>query len=442
MTKKKITILFGGLLLGIATFAQDQTTFEEQTKQRLSILEDKSSANKLQLSGYIQFDTKYTQNSDNILNSEGFIDWDKTKNLDTWVDDIRRARLKGVYSAPYGKATLEFNISPFSIGSSKVSGVSLKNAFIQTYIPSYEFISLTTGVFERPFGYELSYSSSTMETAERSIACQALLPGEQDLGAKLTLTGKSGFLTRFTLDAGLFTGNGLSSDGPTNVHSNKKHFIGRLAYKQHFDKFSLSGGISYYNGDYFVKGDLGTGKGTLAFWDNDAKKYLQTINGSDTVFSTKRKYFGADVQAFAHTEIGSTSFRAELYTGQQPTTGGWGNWRSNSDGTVNNNGDNKVYNFTGFYVLLVQDIWTTKHSLVFRYDMFDPNTKVKGDEIKSKDDLNKSVLSIGYLYRASVNLRILIDYDIVSNETSKEIKGWKKNDRRDNILTLRLQYKF
>ena len=438
---KKISILICGILLAGVVFAQDEMNFEEQTNQRLSILEEKSSTNKLQFSGYIQFDTKYTQGLE--------------KELDTWNYDIRRARLKSVYSAPYGKATLELNIAPFSIASSstpsKFSGVSLKNAFIQSYIPGYEYISLTAGIFDRPFGYELSYSSSTMETAERSMSCQALLPGEQDLGAKITLSGVPGtFLSRFTLDAGLFAGNGLAVDAPASVNSNKKHFIGRLAYKQNFELFSLSAGVSYYNGDYVVNGDFSSTRGALAFWNDDAKKYVT----DSTVNSTKREYFGVDIQLFAHTEIGSTTVRAELYTGQQPTAGGWGNWRSNADGTINNNATNRVYNFTGWYVLLAQDIWTTPHSIVLRYDMFNPNTKIKSNDIKNNYDLNRTALSLGYMYRASANLRISLCYDIINNEKTSKIDGIDittnkyevandySKDRRDNVLTLRLQYKF
>jgi phosphate-selective porin len=53
-----------------------------------------------------------------------------------------------------------------------------------------------------------------------------------------------------------------------------------------------------------------------------------------------------------------------------------------------------------------------------------------------------STLGLGYMYRMNNNVRIMAYYDMVSNEAVK-LKGFiAKKDLADNVVTVRLQYKF
>ncbi|MEK6615058.1 MAG: hypothetical protein AABZ32_02940, partial [Bacteroidota bacterium] len=85
----------------------------------------------------------------------------------------------------------------------------------------------------------------------------------------------------------------------------------------------------------------------------------------------------------------------------------------------------------------------------------DPNTDIAGDEIgksvtapsgktfakTGKQDLKYSTIGIGWVYRWDTNVKFTAYYDMVTNETSKNVSGATK-DLKDNVFTLRVQYKF
>ena len=100
--------------------------------------------------------------------------------------------------------------------------------------------------------------------------------------------------------------------------------------------------------------------------------------------------------------------------------------------------------------------------MVVKYDWYDPNTDVEGDAIGSSvlnpkaysftktgaNDLKYTTLGIGWTYRWDSNLKIVAYYDMVTNETSKNLADSVKKlaglskDLEDNVFTLRIQYKF
>ena len=94
-----------------------------------------------------------------------------------------------------------------------------------------------------------------------------------------------------------------------------------------------------------------------------------------------------------------------------------------------------------------------KHQLVVKYDWYDANTEMAGDEIgmaisgtgnykkSNKTDLKYSTLGIGYNFLMNENVKFVFYYDMVTNETSTNLSGYSK-DLKDNVFTLRLQYKF
>lgn len=56
-------------------------------------------------------------------------------------------------------------------------------------------------------------------------------------------------------------------------------------------------------------------------------------------------------------------------------------------------------------------------------------------------DLKYTTLGIGWIYAYDSTLKLMAYYDMVKNETSKSLAGYSK-DLKDNVFTLRLQYKF
>jgi phosphate-selective porin len=81
-----------------------------------------------------------------------------------------------------------------------------------------------------------------------------------------------------------------------------------------------------------------------------------------------------------------------------------------------------------------------------KYDWYDPNTDVKGADIGkpgthlTATDVRYSTWGFGLTYYANENLKVLAYFDKVSNETTglSEYSG----DKRDDVFTLRMQFRF
>ncbi|NVO21048.1 MAG: porin [Bacteroidetes bacterium] len=360
---------------------------------------------------------------------------------------IRRGRIKFTYDNEFSQYVLQLDATE--------KGVGIKDAYVAVKEPWFQFVTLTTGVFNRPFGYEITYSSSVRETPERARIFQVLFPGERDLGSMITLQPKKG--SRFEwikLDAGLFSGNGIN--GEFDKH---KDFIGHLgvAKSNKAETFKIGLGLSYYNGGVFQ----GTKKVySLASVVDDTLTNAM-INGFK-VDSTagnkyefaKRSYFGVDFQASYFSAIGISSVRAEYIVGKQP--GGSSSNTSISSSTAPDY-DTYLRNVSGGYIYLIQNIGQSKHQLVLKYDWMDPNTKVAGTDIKTKTaagkstglsnaDIKYTTLGLGWNYKFNSQVKFSAYYEMVKNEKTG-IKGTNSTndytkDLKDNVLTLRVQYRF
>lgn len=208
------------------------------------------------------------------------------------------------------------------------------------------------------------------------------------------------------------------------------------------ENVSLSGGLSYYNGG----------------WRQNTK-YLYRMNGATFVRDSAkvgnkviREYFGVDAQvSIANNPLGITTLRGEYIQGQQPGTG-----TGSISPAAQPAGDVYIRNTSGGYFYFLQNILETPNQLVLKYDWYDPNTKVSGNEIgfagsgTNAADVKYTTIGLGWVYRWNSHVKITAYYDIVKNETSSApaaaeknntVKTWAK-DRNDNVFTLRLQYKF
>lgn len=344
---------------------------------------------------------------------------------------VRRGRLKATYSQPFSKYVVQFDITE--------KGVGIKDAYSQFTENVFNSFSLTTGVFDRPFGFEIGYSSGSRETPERSMLFQTLFPGEREVGAKLTFqppkTSNYNFLT---LEAGLFNGT-----GPTASDFDKmKDFIGRLSIiRSAFnEKFQYSGGVSYYKGGYrqntkFIYENIGQLHGNITGFNVDSN----TTNIGSYI---NREYKGADAQFSFVFPFGITTLRGEYIFGIQP-----GTTSTTRSPSADPNTDAYLREFSGGYVGFLQNIFNTKHQIVVKYDWYDPNIKVEDDQIGVKNsklgkaDIAYSTLGLGWVYRYDNNIKFTFYYDIVKNEISNNLNGFTR-DLKDNVLTIRLQYKF
>lgn len=438
MNLKKLTLAFG-LVMSTVAFSQETENVDTLNwlDQRLTTAEDAIvTSKKLKVSGYIQTQWQSSQ-IDSLGKASQDMKVGAAKTGSELTDfnrfGIRRGRIKVAYDDMGYQGVLQFDLTE--------KGLALKDAYLNILDPWVGYVSLKAGVFVRPFGYEIAYSSSRRESPERSRIFQTLFPDERDLGAMLVIQApKTSSWNVLKLEAGLFGGNGIYLDTDS-----KKDFIGHVSYnKAVTPDIKIGLGASYY-------------LGSVA---QTTKKIYSMAGGAFAVDSAaanlngfaKRQYIGVDGQFAMNSVAGLTTIRAEYITGVQP--GRSDNASSPKSGLIPGlDTDNKtpkandtyIRNMTGGYVHLIQDIADTQHSVVVKYDWFDPNTDIDGQQIgvaakTGKADIAYSTLGLGYMYRMNNNVRIMAYYDIVTNETAK-VKGYFA-DAKDNLVTVRLQYKF
>ena len=87
------------------------------------------------------------------------------------------------------------------------------------------------------------------------------------------------------------------------------------------------------------------------------------------------------------------------------------------------------------------------HDFVFKYDWFDPNTRITGKDLSTVNDSKLSLadvkyqtFGVGYVFRPTDYFKLMLYYDIVKNETTG-ITGFNR-DLKDNVFTLRTQFMF
>ncbi|NCC98501.1 MAG: hypothetical protein EOL95_02195 [Bacteroidia bacterium] len=395
----------------------------EEMEERLSILNDKmSSWGALKFSGYVQFDVTYRQ----ISNDVGF--------------SIRRGFLKGAYSNSWGAAVLQINVTE--------KGVGIKDAYLMAKLPKFDWLSLTGGVFGRPFGYEVEYSSAVRESPERSRITTTLFPNEGELGAKLTFQGpKNTAWNRLKLNAGIFAGNGIAWEDKSKYGDMDKDFIAQISYRQDFDNMSFGVGTSVYYGNVYV-GNYIDDLGTVTQYKAYELVNKQYVAVDKALFH--RQYYGIDAQYQLISILGTTKIFGEFLIGTQPglysssvssSGSGYMNGAASFSGSHDSKaGDLYLRPFMGGYVYLVQNIANSKHSITLKYDCYDPNYLLSGIECLNNGDIKYQTLGIGYMFTLSKNLRFMAYVDLVWNENTA-LPDFSYN-KRDNVLTVRAQYKF
>ena len=344
---------------------------------------------------------------------------------------IRRGRVKIAWEESFGSAVFQLDITE--------KGVGIKDAYLKVSEPWLKVFSLTAGLFDRPFGDEISYSSSRRESPERSIVFQNLFPDERDLGVMLTVAAPKGSVVEgLKLDAGLFSGNGIRLDD-----NSKMDFIGHLKYDKKWSNIAFGVGVSTYLGStnnadsdsmfYRVKdGD----------WALQEDKKLNTLHA--------RQYYGIDAQFSITSSWGITNIRGEYLWGTQPSKkGSFGSPKADTyAGTAP---FNYIRNFSGGHLYFIQDIYKTPLTFVFKYGYLNPNTKLKTNEIKEKTDLANHNYGLGLLVRITSYLRLQLFYELIVNEKTDRINpAMQANNKeldysknvKDNVFTARLQFKF
>lgn len=377
---------------------------------------------RFKVSGYLQVQSQFTDSLGNPFAGGNF-----PANTDKRFG-VRRGRLKFAYNTLLTSFVAQFDITE--------KGLATKDIYLVVRDPWTQTLSLTGGVFNRPFGYEIAYSSSARESPERARFTQSLFPGERDLGYMLTIQGpKTSSWNFLKIQGGFFAGNGIAVET-----DKKKDFIGQISIAKSalHERITYGIGASYYNGGVY--------QSTTNVYNISNGVYVKDASAITIGKFAKRQYIGVDAQFTVESPLGLSSLRGEYLTGNQPSTAS-----SPNSFTILPTADLYLREVQGTYVYFVQGIAGTKHKFVVKYDIFDPNTKVSGNQIGAgaatgvmatkAGDLKYNTLGIGWIYAYDSTLKLIAYYDMVKNETSNQLAGYSK-DLKDNVFTLRLQYKF
>jgi hypothetical protein len=435
-----------GLLPGLAPAQESAPATREQLEEVKGALDGLSESfaeyrgyvdalRKIKITGYLQTQFRYTDLINTpftVGNFSGGAFPANTKNL----FQVRRGRIK----FNYDNTLTQFVIQADFINT----GFTLKDAYLSVTDPWSRTFGLQAGVFDRPFGYEISFSSSNRETPERSRLFQTLFPGERDLGAKLIVAPQTGPFSSLRLDVGLFNGVGPNA----NEVDNFKDLVGHLGYQIPFEQANaeLDLGVSGYLGNVrsaskyiYAMADPGTG----------VKKFVADSTATNLSTGVARTYFGFDAQLYLNVlPFGGTILRGEVISGKQP-----GTLSSNASLQAAVSGDIAKRSFSGYYAYLVQNIGA-HDQVVVKYDVLNPNTEVSTSDFRTGTNLTAAdiafkTLGLGYVHYLDDNVKLVLYYELISNDQLDPallVAGSSlypyTSDVRDNVLTVRMQYKF
>jgi hypothetical protein len=297
---------------------------------------------KLKITGYLQ--AQY-------VNDERSTD-DLGRNLDQF--SVRRARVKFTYQAtPTAKFVLQPDIA--------TSGVTLKDGYVELTEPWTTWKhTLTAGQFNWPFGYEIMYSSSMREVAERSRVVRTLFPGERDRGVMLSGLGLG---EKLSYRVAIVNGTGTAQSSDLNQ---QKDFVGRVGYS--FGAFDV--GASAYSGSDLV---------------------ATTRDATGEEFDKER--YGVDFQWA--TPLPGLGLRGEYITGSQAPSSGTARTRS--------------HDVDGWYVYAIQNVGT-RHQFVVRLDEYDPDTDVDDNAVRT---INPS-----YIFHWDAHSKVMASYEFIETEAN------------------------
>lgn len=398
---------------------------------------------KLQITGYVQLQFQMTDTAGGKGNSYAGGGWDNNTNSRF---QMRRSRLKTVYenNDEFGNnktqivMQMEFFNAVNNAANGVISPVVIRDFYGKFTDPWTRWFGIKAGAMDKPFGYELTYSSGTRETPERGRMSQILFPGEKDYGAQLVIQpAKQSRFNWLKLETGLYNGTGV-----LNVDFDKeKDWISRFSFAKGNlnETIKYSGGCSYYYGGhkYGTKNNyqlevLNDSTGAMG-WK------LIDSNSNNINHIGYSRFFGIDGQISFDWKGGLTTLRAEYIGG---THGGTAT-TNNTPRTMPTE-DYLQRNFNGAYFYFIQNVMHSKHSVMIKYDWYDPNTKVAGMKIGEKGsnlksaDIKYATLGLGYLFNYDQNWKFVAYADLVKNELTG-LAGYTA-DRPDNVYTLRLQY--
>ena len=407
---KKLSAIAFFVMVSIYGYSQTQTL--DSLKEVIEIHEGKINAldervlvneadlgklNKIKVSGYVQ--AQWESYGADLEKSNGY--------NNTFY--IRRARIKFTYETTDG---VKFVLQPdFSTGN-----LSLKDAYAVVNIPKLKNWTLWAGQINRP-DYEVEYSSSQREVLERSRVVRTIYPGERGIGVKLEYFG-----TKIPLKFQLMAMNGNFTGTQAKDVDSQKDIMARLVYSIKIPGAGIGidlGPNVYYGANlsktnkYFKNSD-GTLDSLKSAW-----KYLD------------KNWVGGEVQVFADV-LGGMAIKGEYMAGinSAPST-----VAATSTMAQMKASPSLYNNFSGYYIYFIKNIGP-KNQFVAKYDYYDPNTKLSGDNAVNR--IYYKTWTLAWQYYLNDFIRISLNYEMPKNE----INSSNPTDKKDNTFGIRIQAKF
>jgi hypothetical protein len=397
-------------------------------EERLSTIESElAKLSKIKISGYIQ--AQYDMYD--FQNYKGPVSGSNANQPVTNSFYIRRARVKFVYETLDG---IKFVLQP-DFG---VDRVSLKDVYVtltdRWFMQTY---SLTVGQFNR-LNYDVEFTSNIREFLERTRMTNTLYPNERDLGAKLEANFMNKYEIPLKLQLGVFNGNfgeGSSTGSQVRDIDSNKDVMARATYSFTFPSKGL--GIDVGSHAYF-----GTTKvlpppvtnpitPPTVFSDENNNNFTPEIGEN-----LKKIWYGAEAQIY-YDFLGGTSLKGEYIFG---TISG----STNPLEVYNAFNANKERKFNGYYLSFTKNIGKSLQAAI-RYDSFDPNTKLSGNEVNKDHDLKYNTWTFAWQYFYDENIKVVLGYTMPINEQSDTVGGdfaTNQKDKKDNTFSIRLQARF
>lgn len=379
------------------------------------------------ITGYLQ--TQYQRAQSEGINSFSGGDFSKNSK-DRFM--IRRGRLKIDRADKYSSIVFQLDATQ--------NGVALMDAFIQLHQPDSKALLFTAGLFNRPFGHSIVYSSGYRDFPERARVFQTLMPRERDLGAMVTFRPDHKMFHFLTAELAVINGSGYAA----RDYDSKKDIVGNLGFK--FDslankKLHLGFGGSFYKGS--VRND------TENYYSHTTGGFIKNSSPDNAGWNAKRNYFGGNLQLQYDNTFGSTLFKVEYVGGTQPgvasSTSISGPLASQSF-SAQPATDLYLRQFSGYYLWLSQRIAKSRFTALVAYDSYDPNTEVKENEIgvlnsnTTAGDIKFNTLGYGMTCQINGRMKLTVYNEHVVNDNT-QLTGYS-DDLKDDVFTMRLQYRW
>jgi hypothetical protein len=384
-------------------------------------------AHEITITGYLQSQYQRAQSA----GISSFSGGDFSKNSkDRFM--IRRGRLKIDRADKYSSIVFQIDATQ--------NGVALMDAFIQLHQPDSKALLFTAGLFNRPFGHSIVYSSGYRDFPERARVFQTLMPRERDLGAMVTFRPDNKMFHFLTAELAVINGSGYSA----RDYDSRKDIVGNLGFK--FDslankKLHIGFGGSIYKGT--VRSD------TESYYSSTGTGFVKNTSPNNVNWNAKRDYFGGNLQLQYDNTFGTTLFKAEYVAGTQPgvasTTSITGPVATMSFSTQPAT-DLYLRPFSGYYLWLSQQIAKSRFTALLAYDSYDPNVDVKEAEIGAINsnttaaDIRYNTLGYGVACLINKRIKMTVYNEHVVNDRTQLPEYL--DDLKDDVFTVRLQYRW